>query len=84
MEQEIGKVFIHNGVKLKVEVGRCIDCYFSCGWPCGKELFSYSREGNFIHYVEAKEEDEIKIIDIPEGFELDRIENNELILKRKK
>ena len=83
MEQEIGKEFIHNGVKLKVEKGRCIDCYFSCGFPCGKEIFSMPWKGNNIHYVEAKQKDEIRILDIPEGFEFDRIENNELILKRK-
>lgn len=96
MERKIGEEFNYYGVKLKVEKGDCNkECVFYFGCTRGKvypvcgECKSYLRTDNkhvrFIRTddkIEMKEE--TKTLEIPEGWEFDKVEDGKIVLKEKK
>lgn len=95
MEREIGEVFDYNGKKLKVVCGQgCDDCFFQHGsimncmsvLPITGNCRALSRKDSnsvIFKLIKSYMKEETKTIEIPYGYEFDRVEEGEVILKKK-
>ena len=95
MEREIGEVFDYNGKKLKVVCGQgCDDCFFQHGsimncmsiLPITGNCRALSRKDSnsvIFKLIKSYMKEETKTIEIPDGYEFDRVDDGEVILKKK-
>ena len=96
MERKIGEEFDYNGVKLKVKKGYCNkECFFFDGctrvkvYPVCGECVSYFRIDNeYVRFIRIEDKiemkEETKTIEIPEGWEFDKVNDGKIFLKEKK